>query len=324
MKLLLPPDYVRQAAADIRKAKKRVFLISMVIADHPATHELIAALEATARRGISVTVAADIFTYGEVTGSFLPIRYYSPNARLATKMAKTLKAAGVNFHWLGHGRLTLINGRTHSKWCVVDDRAYVFGGVNMYEDGIHFTDYMFKTDDTQLADRLAFEQGRIQKAERTATNYPSVSYPHDGNTVLFDGGIVTQSIIYKRVCELANQAQDILLVSQYCPTAKLARIIKTKDSKLYFNRPLQAKSFNRLLIRFSMLTTGLKTLYQKESYLHAKFIIFTMPDGSRIAITGSHNFAYTGVLLGTREVALETKDPAIIRQLEEFHKEHVA
>jgi cardiolipin synthase len=48
-----------------------------------------------------------------------------------------------------------------------------------------------------------------------------------------------------------------------------------------------------------------------------------MKDGTKRAISGSHNFAYTGVLLGTREVALETADPTIIRQLETFLDEEV-
>ena len=87
MKLLLPPDYVKQAAADIRKATKRVFLVSLVIADHPATHELISELEAAARRGVPVTVAADIFTYGEISGSFLPLRYNSPNSPIASTVS---------------------------------------------------------------------------------------------------------------------------------------------------------------------------------------------------------------------------------------------
>lgn len=324
MKLILPPDYVRQAAADIRKATKRVRLIAMVIADHPATHELISELEAAARRGVSVKVSADVFTYGEVTGSFLPISYYSPNAKLATKMAKDLKAAGVQFEWLGHGRLTMFNGRTHSKWCVVDDRSYVFGGVNMYEGGIHNIDYMFKVDDPLLADRLVYEQDRIKKAERSATNYPSVVYELNGNKVMFDGGIVTQSVIYRRACELAVQADKVLFVSQYCPSGRLGRILRKKKSKLYFNRPEQASFFNRLLIRINMATSTLKSRYKKPAYLHAKFIVFTMPDGSKVAITGSHNFAYTGVLLGTREVALETKDPSVIKQLEAFHENYVA
>lgn len=324
MKLLLPPDYVKQAAADIRKATKRVFLVSLVIADHPTTHELISELEAAARRGIPVTVAADIFTYGEISGSFLPLRYNSPNAKLVTKMVKTLRAAGVKFHWLGRARMTIFNGRTHSKWCVVDDTCYVFGGVNMYEGGIHNVDYMFKTENAALADRLAYEQGRIQKAERNSTNYPSVTHELGGDSVLIDGGIITQSIIYRRACELARDAEKVLYVSQYCPTGKLARILKTKKTKFYFNTPDKARGVNRLFIQWSIFRSGLKTHYSKNKpYLHAKFIIFTMPDGHEVALTGSHNFAFTGVTLGTREIALETKDPAVISQLRSFYESRV-
>ena len=48
-----------------------------------------------------------------------------------------------------------------------------------------------------------------------------------------------------------------------------------------------------------------------------------MPNGNKIAITGSHNFMFGSVVLGTREVALETSDTAIIAQLEKFFKNHV-
>lgn len=324
MKLLLPPDYVTQATELIKNAKERVYLISMVIADHPATHELITALEDAARRGVIVTVTADIFTYGEVSGGFLPIKYYSLGVKQVKHMVKNLKAAGVKFLWLGRGRVTLLNGRTHTKWCVVDDTCFVFGGVNMYQGGImENTDYMFRLDNNRLADRLVYEQKRIAKAERTSTNYPSVTYELEGNSVLIDGGIIAQSVIYRRAIELAREATHITFVSQYCPTGKLARIFKKKDVAMYFNRPEQADQLNKALIRLSMLTSGFKTMYTKEPYLHAKFIIFTMKDGSKVAISGSHNFAFTGVLFGTREIALETSDPKIIDQLESFYKKYV-
>lgn len=325
MKLVLPLEYVKQATELVKQAQTRIFLISMVIADHPATHDLMVALEDAARRGVKVAVTADVFTYGEVSGGFLPIRYYSPDVKDVNHMVKNLKAAGVKFLWLGRGHVTLLNGRTHSKWCVVDDTCFVFGGVNMYQGGVaENTDYMFRVTNNRLADRLTYEQDRIAKAERTSTNYPSVTYELDGSSVLIDGGIIARSVIYHRATELASEATHIVFVSQYCPTGKLARIFKKKDVKLYFNRPEQATTLNRTLIQLSMFTTGLKTLYKKEPYLHAKFIIFTMQDGSKVAITGSHNFAYTGVLLGTREIALETSDPHIITQLETFYKKYVS
>ena len=324
MKLILPDSYVSRAAQAMRTATKRVYLISMVVADHPKTHELIAELEAAAQRGVEVVVMADIFTFGEVSGGFLPIRYYSPGVRDANRMVRTLKNAGVKFTWLGRARLTLFNGRTHSKWCVVDDTVFSFGGVNMYEGGIENVDYMFETLDSKLAERLVDEQKRIQHAERRFMNFSSVAHEHGDMTILFDGGIIGQSVIYRRACELAEQAQSVTFVSQYCPTGKLARILKKRPTRFYFNRLRQAQGLNKIVIGLSQFISGLKTSYKRAAYLHAKCIIYTMPDGSKRAITGSHNFAYTGVLLGTREVALETGDKKIIAQLEDFVKNEVS
>lgn len=324
MKLISPHQYVSQAAQAARQATKRIYLISMVIADHENTHELIQELEAAARRGVEVHVAADIFTFGEVSGGFLPIKYYSPGARDANRMVRTLKRSGVHFSWLGRGRITLFNGRTHSKWCVIDDEIFSFGGVNMYGDGIDQVDYMFHLSDSRLADRLVEEQRRIQTAERRSTNYPSVAYEHSEETVLIDGGIIGQSVIYRRAVELAEQASHITFVSQYGPTSRLLRVLKKKKTKLYFNRTQQARGLNHLVLRVTLFFTRVKTEYTHARYLHAKCIIFTMKDGSKVAITGSHNFAYTGVLLGTREIALETKDPKVIKQLESFIQKEVA
>ncbi len=324
MKLISPTQYIKQAAESVRQATSRVYVMSMVIADHEDTHELISELEAAAKRGVEVVVAADIFTYGEVSGGFLPFRYYSHGARNTNRMVKVLKKAGVRFYWLGRGRVTLYHGRTHSKWCIVDDTVYAFGGINLYDEGIQNIDYMFRHNDAKLADRLVQEQKRVQKAERRTSNYPSVAYEHGDMTVLIDGGIIGQSVIYRRAVELAEKATHVTFVSQYCPTGKLSRVLKNKSADLYYNRPSQAEGLNRIAIRIGQFATGLKTKYERARYLHAKFIIFTFEDGTKAAITGSHNFAYTGVLLGTREIALETKDPAIIDQLERFIKKEVA
>lgn len=324
MKLISPIQYVREATEAVNRAETRVYLMSMVIADHETTHSLIAALEAAAKRGVKVVVAADIFTYGEVGNGFLPFRYYSHGSRSANNMVKTLKRAGVQFHWLGRGRVTVYHGRTHSKWCIADDTLFTFGGVNLYEEGIQNIDYMFRLKDHKLADRIVEEQTRVQKAESRSFNYHSVAYEQDDLTVLIDGGIIGQSVIYRRAVELSEKAAHITFVSQYCPTSKLARIFKKKSVTLYYNRPIQADGLNRLVIQFGQLLTGFKSSYTRARYLHAKCIIFTFEDGTKAAITGSHNFAYTGVLLGTREIALETRDPAIIAQLERFIEKEVA
>ncbi len=319
MKLLSPTDYITQAASAARRAKNRIYILSMVIADHKNTHELIDALENAAQRGVHVVVAADVFTYGEVSSGFLPLRYYSSGAAETNTMVKSLKKAGVHFSWLGRHRMTFFNGRTHSKWCIVDDDVFSFGGVNLYSNGITNRDYMFSISDARLANRLVREQHRILRAEKKTINYPSVAYEHPKMDVLFDGGFIGQSIIYRRACELAKEATHIIFVSQYCPTGKLARIMKNKPTEFYYNQAHRAEGLNRAAIWLSQFLTGLATAYTQPAYLHAKFILYTLPDGSKRAISGSHNFAYTGVLLGTREVAIETADSDIIKQLEDFY-----
>ena len=324
MKLISPTQYIREATEAVNSATSRVYLLTMVIGDHKTTHPLIVALEEAATRGVEVVVAADIFTYGEVSGGFLPFRYYSKGGRTTSRMVKSLKRAGVKFHWLGRSRITLYSGRTHSKWCVVDNTVFTFGGVNLYEEGVHNMDFMLRHEDAKLADRIVQEQVRVQKAENSSRNYHSVAFEHKDMTVLIDGGIIGQSIIYRRAVELAEKAVEITFVSQYCPTGKLARVFAKKNVTLYFNRPSQADGLNRLVIRFGLFFTGLKTRYKRGRYLHAKCIIFTMKNGKKVAITGSHNFAYTGVLLGTREIALETRDLQVIEQLEKFIKNEIA
>jgi cardiolipin synthase len=325
MKLLSPHEYITQATEAISKAKKRVSFISMVITSDASTDMLIDALALAAKRGVEVRVAGDLFTYSELSGQFIPSHYYSKKVRSTTKMARALSHAGVDFHWLGRLNITTASGRTHSKWCVVDDTVFSFGGVNLYEEATRNIDYMFRTENKKLADQLFSEHNRIVRADKSRHSYRSHSLALDKtSTVLFDAGLFGDSLIYERVCALAAESIDITYVSQYCPTGKLTRLLKHTSSTLYFNPWKTAHGFNRFVIRLGMLLTKQHTAYTRDTYLHAKCIIFKKADGTKHAITGSHNFVHGGVLLGTREIALETSDPAIIEQLETFIARHIA
>ncbi len=324
-KLLATPDYIQEAIEAITNAKHRVMFMSLMFTDDDVTDDFVDALEAAALRGVSVKIAADVFTYGELGGHFLPFKFFTKKSRETTSSVRELTQKGVVFNWLGRFSATPVNGRTHIKCLIVDDIVFSFGGVNLYgKDILGNNDYMFLCKDARLADDLTHEFNQITKADTNHHAYRSHKFSYDDNLVLTDGGFQGDSIIYRRACELAKQADEILLVSQYCPTGKLSRIIKQKKSRLYFNPPQLAGALNKLVIKVGIFFSGHTTLYSRNRYLHAKFIIFTMPDGSKTALTGSHNFVYGGVLLGTREIALETKDPKIISQLEKFFRQNVA
>jgi cardiolipin synthase len=324
MKLQLPGEYLEHAVASIRKAKHRITFMSLMFTDDAVTDEFVDALAEAAERGVSVRIAADLFTYGELGGHFLPFKFFTSKSRATTSTVRELTEKGVVFDWIGRFSATPVSGRTHIKCLVVDDDVYSFGGINLYgKDIVSNNDYMFHVKDGRLADDLTHELGQIVKADKSHYAYRSHKFSFGSHMVLTDGGFQGDSIIYRRACELAEQAEDILLVSQYCPTGKLSRILKRKKAKLYFNPPTLAGPLNKIVIRTGMLFSRHRTLYTRNRYLHAKFIIFTMADGTKTALTGSHNFVYGGVLLGTREIALETSDKKIISQLEMFFKRQV-
>lgn len=323
--LLLPSEYIAEATAAIVSATERVYFMALMITDDDTTDLFIDALGDAAKRGVEVVVAADLFTYGELGGHFLPIKFFSKASRSTTAMVRELKSKGVKFAWLGRFSATPFSGRTHIKALVVDDTVFSFGGINLYgKDLLNNIDYMFQCHDARLADDLVHECRQITKADSSNYAYRSHKFSYGKNTVLTDGGFQGDSIIYRRAVELARQAETITLVSQYCPTGKLGRILKQKNARLYFNRPELAGPLNKVVIGIGLLFSTHKTLYTKDRYLHAKFILYTMHDGEKVALTGSHNFVYGGVLLGTREIALETRDKKIIKQLESFFKHHVA
>lgn len=318
MEIYSPQAYANALVTDVEHAKSRVIIFSHILGYDESTKKIITALCDAAERGVHVEVASDVFTYGIMGGWRTMLLKPDKRINALRTMAKKFKRSGVKFNWIGQLGPILFAGRMHIKWCVIDDKVYSFGGVNLYEDGLKHADYMFGCHDANLSDNIVKEHERIERASRLGKVHRSYQFESLYGTVLIDGGKLGDSIIYKRACELARQAKEITFISQYCPTGKLGKIMQEKDAKLYFSHWRLAYGLNRFLIRASMVATGYKTLYQRRTFIHAKCIIYTMPDGHKVALTGTHNFVRAGVALGTREIALETPDPHVIAQLEKF------
>ncbi|MDO8336020.1 MAG: phospholipase D-like domain-containing protein [Candidatus Saccharibacteria bacterium] len=324
MKLLTTSDYIADASEAIARSKKRVIVMTLCISRESGTEEFMDNLVIAAKKGVDVSIAADTFTFSAFGGYFSPFKRLHHNSRAAKKLANKLRSNGAEFRWLGgNWRINPFAGVTHVKWTIVDDTIYCFGGVNMYGKGAKNTDYMFKVRDGKLADLLANEHKKIVQTDRDPTDYSGFYRQLGYGNLLIDSGQKNESMIYERAVELAQQSQSILFVSQYCPTGKLAKVLRYKKAVVYYNQPKNSHRWTNIMLRYSRLTTGLKSRYKKQNYLHGKFIVFTMHDGSKVALTGSHNFSYSGVRLGTREVELETNDKKVISQLENFYKDNI-
>ena len=322
--LLDSKAYITDLIVSVRKAKTRINLTSLILTDTPLTHELIEALIAAAKRGVSVSVATDVFAYGEFGGYISPFQRLATMSRGMTAMASRLRASGASFTWLGHSlKLNPFGGVTHLKWTVVDNTTYCFGGVNLYDEGIENIDYMFKfTSSPKLADTISKQQEAITTSQLSHRPYAGFKSEEKYGTIYIDSGKRYESPIYDRLIELATEATHVLVVTQYGPSGMLATRLRGKV-EAYYNQPAKTPYPAKALIQYGTLRSGIRSLYQGSTYIHAKFMIFTMPDGKKIAMTGSHNFSYSGVMFGTKEVALETSDPHMIKQLEQFHKSHI-
>lgn len=326
VKLLLPQDYISTATKLVRNAKRRIGLVSLSLFRDLSTSELIGAVMDAAKRGVDVHVAADFvtFVYAQKHRILSPGFLLGGDNRVADQIRRDFRQAGARFTWLGGYNVPIFVGRTHSKWCIIDDTVFAFGGVNTEDIAItKQADYMLEIADPKLANQLWREQIHIEQVDRHLERRYNRTIKTDYGTVLVDDGRLVDSIIYKRTLALAQRAKSAVLVSQYCPSGKLGRVIRNMDSKIYFNQKnLTNDKLNKLLIGSKSLLNRVDNQYHRNRYIHAKFVIFTMPNGQEIAVTGSHNFTTTGSALGTREIALETSDTSIIKQLKQFlHKE---
>ncbi len=324
--VLVPaPSYVRAVVSAINTASSRVCIAAYLFQPGSATEPIITALKDAAIRGVSVSIIADYSTYFHDAGALVPPHFRSSMVRQLNHMSRQLRDHGVDIHWVGLGTLAfLYAGRTHSKWIVADSTVFCFGGINLDAMTASYTDYMIQYDDERLADIIFLEHQSIVRADALATGTTSSDYTINGGTVLIDGGIPGDSVIYRRALTLARSARHITLVSQYCPSGTLASTIGATSHDIYYNQPSSTELLTRLLISANQHRYGVRSSYHRAPYLHAKFMIVTDHTGHKTAITGSHNFISFGGLLGTREIALETSDPHLISQLESFLTRYVA
>lgn len=323
-KLLLPADYIRQATQLIKRAKNRVYIVCLNINRCPETEQLIDEVEKAAQRGVDVHIGADLLTFICDHDSKIASRVAGREMIRTSQLRADFLQAGADFHWLGIQRVPYLLGRTHSKWTVIDDDVFTFGGVNLSHAGIaERADYTLHFRNAKIADRLATEQRLIEQINpKGKVTDKAIHVPF--GIILLDSGRFGRSGIYRHATKLARDAESLLIVSQYCPTGRLGRIIRSKPSQLYFNpKGSAADVVNNFMIGSKTTTSTQDNLYKRPRYVHSKFIIGTMPDGSKRAITGSHNFAAISGRAGTREIALETTDPAIIEQLEEFYRQNI-
>lgn len=293
----------------IDQTSARLLLEAMNVDHIGDMHDVLEATMRARKRGAEVLMVYDGYSYPTA------LLKHGPHGVLKLKnRLKDLEQAGVSLHRVGKLEANPFAGRHHAKAVVADNTVFVGGGANLTHDTFETKDFMLRFESEALADTLFADLPRSAR-ERIADD---TLYTHNGDELLLDSGLKGSSVIYDRVCELAEKAEKVWLVSKLAPDGKLLEILSNKESKLWYNTLASASFFDSIAISIDQNRQNLHNLYSSEQEIHAKFCVFEMPDGTYEVVTGSHNFNSRGVKFGTQEIALQSKDQLLAKELIDF------
>lgn len=294
--------YIDSMIADIAEARKRIVVLALLVSHDGETAGLFSALEGALARGVEVRITVDEY--------YLRLYFAGRASRLRETQEKLdhLRACGANVTRLKAASLHPFKGRCHSKITVIDDVVYSFGGTNIADKAVYNNDFMIRVCSRDVAGRLY----QLCLAIETGEAKEDFQFPLDeGSLVLVDGGKPGKSIIYNKACELAARSRRVYYVSQFCPTGPLVRLLRSADTKFYFNRSAASAPHIGAMLTIDKAIGRIRTSYRGYRYLHAKLMLVELDDGSRVLLSGSHNFKNQGVKYGTQEIALYSSDPAL-------------
>lgn len=324
-------DFQREA----ENAKERIYIQTMNFEIGPRLLPLAQVLIKKAKEGIDVRITMD-WVYKRYVGDdlrLLPLfnrekRKYKERVHTENEcVIRELKDAGVHIEVVNKPFILPffipMMGRNHKKIYIVDTKAVWIGGINFFDGSFYAVDFMVKFGDSAIISILAqeyFKTGPQRHRE-------DVLVVLNSNTTLFsDSGKRGASIIYQEAINMVKRAKEtIQFVSQLPPDGKLLEAIVNAVEKGIKVELYTSKETSRQFKDFPYNTGYLHFQNRIKNYpqlelnhlldrLHAKLLIID----NKEALFGSHNLVHLGVLLGTEEIAIKTKDPSLLTELSSF------
>ncbi|MGH7157598.1 MAG: phospholipase D-like domain-containing protein [Candidatus Saccharimonadales bacterium] len=320
-KVLEAEAYYRHLAALLPRAKKRIVIAAMTVLWGDKTGVLLAEVGKAFERGVQVHILLDVFTRLG-TGAQDGRKVFREQWRKTVATLDDFRKKGARVDMVGKIGLNPFKGRYHAKVTVIDDDCFAFGGINFVDIAFANHDFMLHTTNVDLADCLA---QLIDRIGRAYVALPDGEVPlGDNTTILFDGGRPKHSIIYERALQLTRQSERVWFVSQMAPSGPLARALKATDAVVYFNRPEQVvEAVARWAQAFDQQRYRTVNAFRGQEYIHAKYMLFELFDGTKALITGSNNFSYRGIAFGTQEIAIYSTDTGLWNHLYKFINQHI-
>jgi phosphatidylserine/phosphatidylglycerophosphate/cardiolipin synthase-like enzyme len=313
--------YFTDLLAAIPKAHRRITIVAMTGLWGGRMNELQTLLLAAAQRGVTVRLVFDIYSKLYIAERYKGWGGFRRRQRETEALNEELRASGAEVIYIQKIGLNPFRRRCHVKLAAIDDHAYTFGGINFHATAFDNADYMFRSHDAALArwlHDLGHQLAHGLPAEDIVLNLDASHW------LLYDAGVPQKSVIYRRACELAAEATKIYYVSQMAPSGTLAKLLNATENISYFCRPSQPHFPSNVGLFADQHRYHTQNHYKRGRYLHAKFMLFEMKDGTKALVSGSNNFSWRGIAYGTKEIAMYSTDVDLWNQLYHFMQEEIA
>jgi phosphatidylserine/phosphatidylglycerophosphate/cardiolipin synthase-like enzyme len=225
------------------------------------------------------------------------------------------------------------SGRSHMKFTVINDTAYI-GGCNLNKTwGI---DLMVRMQDQKTVEwiyNFIYAAG-LQTVVASALYNKDVRLPVDhATTLIVDAGLKGESLIYKEALKLIDQAKEwIILTCQFFPGKATAEHVVSARKRgvkvtIYFDPLTSRATIMRLPHWFAERQERNK--YPSDLFknrlpagmprLHAKLLAT-----EQAAMIGSHNYLAQGVSFGTAEATILRREPHFAKEAVKIFKNRLA
>ncbi|MEX2007602.1 MAG: phosphatidylserine/phosphatidylglycerophosphate/cardiolipin synthase family protein [Candidatus Levyibacteriota bacterium] len=322
-------DFLTDQLKGVQIARDRVWIQTMALESSHFSNLLARHLIDARNRGVDVRIVYDAYSDYVTDNTFnqLPLlrrtdRWHRRFVRDEQKKLLGLlrqnclvSETNIPNGFISRVPFSVVLGRDHKKITVIDDVAYI-GGVNLAPLDAQRVDFMLKTNNTSLVNKLSL----IFDESFRGSPVSDASYVCDArNTLLVDSGKRGQSIIMTHAYDkIEKEGKRVTLVSPFLPSGDLRKILN-KAVKRGVSVEVITSDENQLGLtpRISQMVHNagqVKPVFEIKRYpgiIHAKALLL----GDHTAIVGSHNFDKLFINLGTEEISLLTTQPEILAQL---------
>ena len=309
-------EFWPRAEADIRAARKRVFVQTLSFEGDTAGQGLARALAASRAREKRVLV--DSFTRHVVNDRFLLApaslvdRELRAEVRATRAMVRGLEAAGIPVRFTSPPGPLLLRfpARDHRKLVLVDDRVAYLGGINFSEHNFAWRDLMLRIEDERAACFLAADflrtfRGRPLASSLSLPGLALHSFDGRGNARRFEEVLVplvdrAEARIEVEVPYLTSPFLDRLTAAA---ARGVAVTVLTPEANNW--------GLVRDLLAWPEATRGLHVRHYRGRMTHLKAMLI---DG-RTLVLGSANLDIWSYHFQGEYLAVVT-EPAVVRDFE--------